>query len=221
MYRQLQLNVGQVNPRVVNLRCPRCRHAGAFHPIPGLHDVTWSERIEPPAARVVYNAGARQCPNLECQCLVFVVISNSSAGQVTETFPPEVIDFDSTNLPDRILATLEEAIKAHGAGCFKASALMVRRLLEEVCRDKNATGNDLKVRIQALGGSIVVPKELLDAADELRILGNDAAHVEAKAYDSIGKEEATLGIELAKELLKAVYQYASLVSKLKALKKTP
>jgi hypothetical protein len=33
-------------------------------------------------------------------------------------------------------------------------------------------------------------------------------------------EQATLAIELAKELLKAVYQYASLVDRLKALKKS-
>jgi hypothetical protein len=66
---------------------------------------------------------------------------------------------------------------------------------------------------------VVVPQELLDAADELRLLGNDAAHIEAKSYDAIGKDEASLAIELAKELLKAVYQYSSLVNRLRALKK--
>jgi hypothetical protein len=35
----------------------------------------------------------------------------------------------------------------------------------------------------------------------------------------LAKREATIAIELAKELLKAVYQYASLVAKLKALQK--
>ena len=113
----------------------------------------------------------------------------------------------------------EKSVKAHSVGCFRASALMVRRVLEEVCRDKQATGNDLKAKIAALRGNIVIPQELLDAADELRILGNDAAHVEARAYDSVGKDEATIAIELAKEILKAVYQYSSLVSKLRALKK--
>jgi hypothetical protein len=96
---------------------------------------------------------------------------------------------------------------------------MVRRLLEELCEDKKASGNDLKARLAALGGTIVIPQELLTAADELRLLGNDAAHVEAKAYDAIGPNEATLAIELAKELLKAVYQYSALVDKLKVLKK--
>ena len=62
---------------------------------------------------------------------------------------------------------------------------------------------------------------MLEAADELRLLGNDAAHIEAKIYDGIGRAEASLAIELAKELLKAVYQYANLVAKLKALRKAP
>jgi hypothetical protein len=50
-------------------------------------------------------------------------------------------------------------------------------------------------------------------------LGNDAAHVKAKDYDAITEKEATLAISLAKELLKATYQYSSLVAELKALKK--
>ena len=67
----------------------------------------------------------------------------------------------------------------------------------------------------------VIPTDLLDAADNLRLLGNDAAHVEAKAYDAIGVQEATLAVTLAKELMKAVYQYSSLVDQLKALQKQP
>lgn len=136
-----------------------------------------------------------------------------------ESYPPEVIDFDATNLPQDILSSIEEAIKCHSAGCFRASALMVRRTLEELCDDKNAAGNNLKARIAALSSVAVIPAELLNAADELRILGNDAAHIEAKDYDKIGKEESELAIELAKELLKAVYQYTSLVARLTALKK--
>jgi hypothetical protein len=45
--------------------------------------------------------------------------------------------------------------------------------------------------------------------------------IEAKNYDGIGASESALAIELTKELLKAVYQYASLVARLSALKKSP
>ncbi|WP_236759201.1 MULTISPECIES: DUF4145 domain-containing protein [Agrobacterium] len=163
-----------------------------------------------------HKASMRKCPNVECHALVFVIESIRSGKAV---YPPEVIDFDATNLPPRILSSLEEAIKSHAAGCYRASALMVRRVLEELCEDKNATGGNLMQRLQALGGTVIIPGELLAAADELRLLGNDAAHIEAKTYDQIGADECAIAIELAKELLKAVYQYTSLVARLQALKK--
>jgi hypothetical protein len=54
--------------------------------------------------------------------------------------------------------------------------------------------------------------------NELKALGNDAAHVEAKAYDNIGISEAEDSIELAKEILKALYQLKGLFSRLQARK---
>jgi len=58
----------------------------------------------------------------------------------------------------------------------------------------------------------------LDGLDDLRLLGNDAAHIESQEYTKVGKEEVEIGIELAKEVLKAVYQYAALLGRLRALK---
>lgn len=56
--------------------------------------------------------------------------------------------------------------------------------------------------------------------DELRLLGNDAVHVESQVFDNVGREEVEIGIEFTKEILKAAYQYAGLLAKLKSLKKT-
>ncbi len=171
------------NSTIVNLRCPHCNHQGAFHGFDNCKDISWVETINVGNQRqgVSFAAGMRKCPNPACSGLVQVILET---GRISESFPPEVIDFDSTNLPLGILSSLEEAIKAHAAGCHRASALMVRRVLEELCDDKKATGNDLKQRLAALGTNVVVPKELLDAADELRLLGNDAAHISAKNYDA-------------------------------------
>ncbi len=203
----------------INLRCPACLHIGAFEGIAQVSDISWNNPAKTPNGATVnenYRAAMRVCPNKECRALVFWA---QDANKVQRTFPPEVIDFDATNLPPRILASLEEAIKSHAAGCYRASALMVRRVLEELCEDKGAKGDNLMKRLAALGTSVVIPGELLSAADELRLLGNDAAHIEAKTYDSIGADECEIAIELAKELLKAVYQYTSLVARLQALKK--
>jgi len=98
---------------------------------------------------------------------------------------------------------------------------MVRKTLEELCRDKGAKGPNLKERIKALGSNIVLPQDLLTGADNLRLLGNDAAHIESQEYQQVGKEEVELAIEFAKELLKATYQYAALLRRFDALKKPP
>lgn len=205
------------DPSPINVRCPACRHTGAFHGVK-VHDVSWhkTERTNGSLKSLgAVKVGIRQCPNLECRSVLFV----AQHGTERVTFPPEVIDFDAANLPPRILASLEEAIKCHAAGCYRASALMVRRVLEELCEDKGAKGDNLMKRIAALSSTIVIPAGLLPAADELRLLGNDAAHIEAKTYDTIGANECEIAIELAKELLKAVYQYTGLVARLQALKK--
>lgn len=158
----------------------------------------------------------RVCPNEACLAPIFTV---SQGPRLLLSLPSETLDFDSSGLPSLVKSALEEAINCHAAGCFRAAALMVRRTLEEICADQGATGRDLKARIAALATIITIPRVLLEAVDQLRLLGNDAAHIEAKTYDVVGKDEIEAGIALAKELVKATYQYEDLLAKLKGLAK--
>jgi hypothetical protein len=96
---------------------------------------------------------------------------------------------------------------------------MVRRALEDLCDDRGATGPNLKTRLESLSDKIAVAKALVEGLDNLRLLGNDAAHVNLHDFDAIGPTESGLAIEILKELLKGVYQYEDLVAKLEALKR--
>ena len=145
----------------------------------------------------------------------------SKQGQLVDSYPAETIDFDATNIPVPVQNVLEEAIKCHAQHCFVASAIMVRKTLEELCRDRQATGGNLKERIRALGSKVVLPEELLAGLDDLRLLGNDAAHIESTEYEKVGQEEVEVGIEFTKEVLKSVYQYSALLNRLRALKTVP
>jgi hypothetical protein len=195
----------------LRLRCPHCSTVGVFQ---YRHDLFWQSKVQ---NRAFNNAaGPRFCPNPACQKLVLFV---SRGSNVLLSFPPEVLDFDATSVPDRVRSAIVEAIQCHAAQCYRASALMVRRTLEEICLDRNAEGKDLFNRIQALGHIVTLPKELLDSLHELRILGNDAAHIEAKTYDQIGQEEVEVAILLAKEIVKSTYQYADLLGRLRGLSK--
>ena len=135
----------------------------------------------------------------------------------TEPLP----DFDATNIPTNVVRALEEAITCHANQCYIAAAIMVRKTLEELCNHQNATGNNLKERIRALGTKVVVPTDLLEGVDDLRLLGNDAAHIESQKFNQVGPEEVEIGIIFSKEVLKAVYQYSALLSRLRGLKKPP
>jgi len=195
-----------VQNQPVSLRCPGCRQQGVFEPV-GINDLTSGQ----------YTFGQRRCPNPSCWTHVFFV--RGPEGVIS--YPTERLDFDATNIPAAVVAALEEALTCHANQCFTACAMMVRKTLEELCADRGAQGDNLKERIKALGSVVVLPKELLDGVDDLRLLGNDAAHIESREYEKVGREEVEVGIEFAKEVLKAVYQYSTLLNRLRALKKAP
>src|SRR5258708_12403610 len=102
--------------------------------------------------------GQRRCPDPQCQAHLFFAHQN---GRIVIAYPPERLDFDPVNLPASVLAALEEAISCHANRCFIAAAIMVRKTLEELCRDRQATGTNLKERIPALGTRVVLPQQLL------------------------------------------------------------
>lgn len=203
-YSQQQVGVA------VSVRCPACKRQGTFDTLANIMDLNIQN------ASIL--AGQRRCPNPECHAHLFFAHQN---GKILVSYPPELLDFDPINLPPAVLAALEEAISCHANRCFIAAAIMVRKTLEELCLDRQASGSDLKERIRLLGTKAVLPQELLDGLDDLRLLGNDAAHIESQEFNKVGQEEVEIGIEFAREVLKAVYQYSALLNRLRALKKVP
>jgi hypothetical protein len=212
---QTDNGVSQIQAQPVNIRCPHCRQLGTFGS-PYQIGLGFSKTRALDKANSPYVAAIHICPNTECKGLVFIIRNQHG---VVRTEPPQVLDFQPDGIPEKMLATLKEAIACHAAGANRAAAMMVRRLLEEICDDNNATGRDLHQRIEAIKSSVTLPNDLFSAMFELKALGNDAAHIEAKAYDNIGPDEAEDSIELAKEILKSLYQLKGLVSRLQARRK--
>ena len=161
--------------------------------------------------------GERVCPNPDCGALIYLIYIYNSA-EVLSSYPAERIDFDASQLPERVQEPLEEAIECHAQECYPASAVMVRRTLEMVCEDQGASGKNLYDRIESLGKTIVLPKGMIDALHNLRLLGNDAVHVEAKVFAEVGRQEVEVAINVVKTILQATYQMDSLLSELESLK---
>ncbi len=190
----------------ISTRCPHCGHNGTFESLG--KDIQNNNII----------FGIRRCPNEKCFGHLFFVY-NKLTGEIIITHPSDTIPFNKENIAENVLNTFQEAITCHANNCFAASAIMIRKTLEEICKDREATGKNLCNRLQDLGAKIVIPKELIEGMQELRLLGNDAAHIESNTFSEIGKKEVEISIEFTKEILKAVYQYESLLEKLRSLKK--
>jgi hypothetical protein len=205
--------LSQIVAPAIRLRCPGCRHDAV------LKSYVESDLLLEPYGRqgTPYVVGLRYCPNPACQTHIFVAARPD--GTVVTSYPPETIDFDATGLPEPVVSAFEEAVKAHAQQCYKAAAMMVRKTLEEVCADRGATGNTLKNRIETLASQVILPQPLLEGLDNLRLLGNDAAHVESRDFDKVDRKEVEVAIDVAKEILKATYQYQGLISELEALKR--
>ena len=210
------LSAGQATV-ISSIRCPHCRKVGTFNPATQ-HRIIY-QKLNKTRSAIAAHLSAQLviCPDKECSGIVFV-ISDHSTQKIIFTSPPELIDFESHALPEPILRSLKEALSCHSAGAYRASAMMIRRLLEEVCELSGSDGTNLHQKLEGLKTKITLPNELFEAMFELKALGNDAAHIEAKDYDNIGREEAEDGITLAKEILKSLYQLRGLVDRLKSRK---
>lgn len=202
----------QSQPDILAARCPHCGHDASFEGV-GPHDINGQNNIE--GVMTHFKLGIRRCPRAECHGQLFF----QTFGAETMTFPALVIDFIPDDIPKPIGDTFQEALQCEAIGCYTASAIMVRKTLEMICEERSATGDKLIDRLKSLKTQVSLPTQLFDAMDNLRLLGNDAAHVELKDFDKIGKDELSVAIDLTKEVLKSLYQLDSIVNRLKAMKK--
>lgn len=199
----------------VSIRCPACHERGTF--ATALQMDVFNGRN--PGAEDHRQVGLRFCPADDCRQVVTVVLGQSR--RLLTSHPVELREFDMTGIPPMVLESLDEALQCEAIGAHRASALMVRRTLEELCTDRGATGDNLYARIQSLGDQIVLPTDLIDAMHNLRLLGNDAAHIEAKDYEQVSRAELDAALEVTKIIMQATYQYTNTVAKLQGLRKPP
>ena len=196
-----------VNNRKVAIKCPHCGHLGTFEDV--------AQDISDRETKIYF--GLKRCPNWECRGHLFFIMKEQ--GEVLITYPSTSIPFESTSLPQNVLNSFEEAIKCHAGNCFVACAIMIRKTLEELCIDKKAKGRNLFEKLEQLNSTIILPKEFAILMQELRLLGNDAAHIESQTFNIIGKEEVEISIEITKQILKAVYQLGELIQRIEKFKK--
>lgn len=102
--------------------------------------------------------------------------------------------------PDVVREVYSEAALAEAAGAFRLAGVGYRSAVEQIVKDRGATGKNLYDRISNLTSLGVAP-ETVDAFHEARVVGNDAVH-DALAYSA---EEIADIAELIDEAVLVLY----------------
>lgn len=108
---------------------------------------------------------------------------------------------DIYSMPDKVRSIYKET---HAALCTKLKILAgvgIRALIEAVCSEEEAQGNDLEKKINDLVEKGVLTKRNAEVLHRTRILGNKAAHETKAPSDS----ELDIAFDIAENLLETVY----------------
>jgi hypothetical protein len=100
-------------------------------------------------------------------------------------------------IPEQLRKNLIECIKCYKVGAFTATAIMCRKTLDGFCSLKGVKEKNLGLAIKKLKEQNIINDQLYEWANELRLLGNKAAHSIDHTIESVdGKDilEFTIAI---------------------------
>lgn len=109
--------------------------------------------------------------------------------------------------PDVLAEIASPASEAHecfSIGAFRAAVLMARSVIEATAKNQNIEGRDLYAKIVAMGEAQLIRPLIVEAAHEVRLLGNEMAHGDFATTD-ISEDDATDVLVLMDELLNEVF----------------
>ncbi|MFD7443276.1 DUF4145 domain-containing protein [Streptomyces sp. NPDC059909] len=112
----------------------------------------------------------------------------------------------SFKVPEALRREHEEALQCFSSKAYTATAVMVRRTLEGVCLDQGISNSGrrppLFKMLEQMKNDGKIDGRLFEWAQELRVLGNQAAHFTGT---EVSRQDAEDGLALAEALLDYLY----------------
>lgn len=222
------------------LQCPYCKEKVEFKLLKDMKDscCDLSELTGDSCNRIYM--GLRECSNPECGGIFSVqfrfIANPRNYNPVTNNidYDEDIMELKTLptsdycsyleHLPENIEKSFIEAQKCFYDECYTASAIMIRKTLEEFFENFKIEGKTLKIKIDKLYENYILPV-WIDKTDfhTLRELGNDGAHIVLKDFNKVGKKEVETAIKVINNILIMTYEsrqnYKDSINKLKALKK--
>lgn len=126
----------------------------------------------------------------------------AQAPQAAQVLWPGDDRTPSPLIPEQLRRELLEARDCVRARAYSSAVVMIRRLLEGVCRDHGVTAHPLFKGLHELRRKGLIDGRLPAWAEQLRVIGNEAAHIGGGPIDQSDAEDA---VGLAEALLDHLY----------------
>jgi len=119
-----------------------------------------------------------------------------------EVLYPRERDVLPEHVPPPIRRAFESALSCFRAGAYEPCAIMCRKSLEALCRELGQSDGTLAQRLSQLSESGRIDQRLASWANELRLVGNDAAH---NVDFEVSQEDATDGLDFVEAILQNIF----------------
>lgn len=152
----------------------------------------------------------------ECPvCNKPVVISQETLSWADYTYRPHIeypsVAVPPEGVPKEIYSAFEAAIRTKGID-YSICLLSLRRVLEMICKEKEARGKTLEDKIDDLVNKKVFPEKISDACWIIRQMGNSAAHADKIEVYALEVEQV---IDYVSTIINYLYSMPHRVSKMK------
>lgn len=193
-------------------QCPHCgvRHVQTQN--------RFADTMDPQKGAVVWYV--ERCQNERCNKLVLVEC-DSNTRDVLSVFPFVSYQLDSNAaILAPIVEDFREAGLCLGAGCFKASLVMSRRVLQRCLQDQGCNQRNLVDAIDAAIKAGVLRKAFHPLAEEIRLYGNLGAHPDDEQLTNANRDSAHQVLEFARLLIHEFYEVPASAAQLKQNRQT-
>ncbi len=171
-----------------------------------LDNITWSKSGDDPWERrewitehIPYTYYVIQCPVCNHLSILRAFLDYESGEQIEllQKYPPPN-DY-SEDIPIAIRDTYLEATSIRTKAPH-GYVTLIRKALELICTEKGAVGRNLYEKLNDLANKGILPSNLSEIANLLRIFGNEAAHAS-------GKRISVLDTNIIDQLFRAIVDY--------------
>ncbi len=161
-----------------------------------------------------------RCQNPQCSRLILVQVANQ--GEIQHIYPVAKFELESeAPIPQEIRDDFREAGLCLGAGCYKASLVMSRRVLQRCLREQGCTQRNLVDAIDHAVANGILRKAFHQLAHEIRQYGNLGAHPDDDQLANANRETAHQVLEFARLLIHEFYEVPAAALQLKKRREEP